>query len=649
MPKRASTPQNRRAKPGLLPPWRDHGSREIGAGPETPARRAVIRSIAVVALAASAAYLVWRALFTLGNDLWLAVPLWFLELDAAASLALFTFSLWDLDSAPVPPPVEHTKLRIAVVIPTFNEPREVLLPTVAAAVALAPAHETWVLDDGGREWVQDLAESLGAHYLARKERQHAKAGNINYALERLEADLVAFFDADHVATPDFLTHTLGYFADPKLAVVQTPQDFYNVDSFEHDRNRSWFWPKRRPIPFSEQRLFYRAIQPGKNRIGAAFWCGTNALVRVSALREVGGVACGTVTEDIHTTVRLHRLGWRTVYHNEVLAYGLAAKDAEQYHAQRFRWGTGAMQLMRTEHPLSDTGLTLGQRVAYAATLLGWFDAWRTLGYVLVPIAVVLSGANPIHAHLGVFLAAFGSTFLLQRAAIGFLSRGYAPQGMATLFEFVRMQSNIAATLTYLRQGERPFRVTNKHGALLRHRNKPPGLLVTLIGLSAVGLTWFALSLAGITGVSYQVRWVAYGAVFWLLFNAVMLVAAVSRIRSERFSTDRRSAVRLRVGAPVSIDGEAGDLLDVSIGGALVRSKRACGTGGMHELRIKLGGEKELELRCEERSRQPVGSGGALLGLRFIEGQDRELGHLAIVLAGGRPTPARPVVSEVPAA
>jgi len=83
---------------------------------------------------------------------------------------------------------------------------------------------------------------------------------------------------------------LGYFDDPKMAVVQTPQDFYSPDSFEHDRNRSWFWRDRRKVPFNEQRLFYCGIQPGKNRRGAAFWCGTNALVRMTALREVGGVA-----------------------------------------------------------------------------------------------------------------------------------------------------------------------------------------------------------------------------------------------------------------------------------------------------------------------------------------------------------------------
>ena len=443
--------------------------------PESARRRFVVRASAIVALTVSVAYLIWRVSFTLGT-LWLAIPLWLLEVHAVVGLGLFTFSLWDLDASQIPAPVTSTDRRISLLIPTYNEPSEVLLPTIAAAVALAPVHETWVLDDGERPWVRDLALTLGARYLARTNHRHAKAGNLNHVLGLIDADLVAILDADHVASPDFLTHTIGYFSDPSIAVVQTPQDFYNVSSFEHGANRSWFWRHRRGTAFNEQRLFYRAIQPGKNRWGAAFWCGTNAVVRASALRDVGGVATETVTEDIHTSIRLHRRGWHTVYHNEVLAHGLAARDAEQYQAQRLRWGTGAMQLLHAEHPITGPGLNLRQRAAYATTILGWFDAWRTLGYVLVPLAVLFSGASPIHARALTFVLAFGLTLLTQRLAIAMLSRGYAPAGLATLFEFVRLQTTMAATLSYLRPGERPFTVTAKRGADGRHRHQAPWLL-----------------------------------------------------------------------------------------------------------------------------------------------------------------------------
>ena len=609
--------------------------------PETRSRRRVVQGSALLALAVSAAYLAWRVGFTLGHDLWIAIPLWLLELHAVVGLALFSFSLWDLDSAVAPDPVVTSDLRVAVLITTVNEPSEVLLPTIAAAVALTPSHETWVLDDGERPWVRDLASSLGAHYLARTEHHHAKAGNLDNALARLTVDLVAVLDADHVVMPGFLTHTLGYFADPRLAVVQTPQEFYNVNSFEHDRNRSWFWRERRSVSFNEQRLFYRAIQPGKNRWGAAFWCGTNAVVRTAALREVGGVAYETVTEDIHTTIRMHRRGWRTVYHNEVLAHGLAARDAAQYQSQRLRWGTGAMQLLHTEHPLTGPGLTLRQRLAYAATILGWFDAWRSLGYVLIPLAVIFTGAMPIRTSLVPFVVFFGLAFGLQRLALALLSRGYAPLGMSALFEFVRLQTTMSATLSYLRPGERQFRVTTKAGAPVRHRNDAPWLLWFLLALSGASALWLISALTGLTDFRYPNYWTVYGAALWMVINSTLLAGAIRRIRSDRFATDRRTAVRLQLRGDVYLDDNVVELLDVSMGGALVRSELEPPRDGVHRLSLGFEGTEHVVLRAEERSRQVVGDRGALVSLQFCDDQERAIGQMAVKLFGGHSSSALP--------
>lgn len=599
-------------------------------------QRRLIHLMALVALAASLGYLSWRLAFTLGPDLWLAIPLWLLELHAVFSLGLFTFSLWELDSIPPPAPVSRTDLRVAVLIPTFNEDREVLLPTIAAAVSLQPAHQTVVLDDGERPWVRHLAAELGAEYLARPEHTHAKAGNLNYAIARIEADVVGVLDADHVATPDFLTHTLGYFAEPKIAVVQTPQDFYNVDSFEHARSRPWLWRRRRAGGFNEQRLFYRALEPGKNRWGAAFWCGTSALVRITALRDVGGVAYETLTEDIHTTVRMHRRGWRTAFHNEVLAYGLAARDAAQYQTQRNRWGVGAMQLLRLERPLTGRGLTMAQRVAYASTLLGWFDSWRTLGYVLLPLLVLTSGATPLVASVSTFAVVFGGVFVIQRVALSTLGRGYAPQGLATLFDFIRMQTNLQATLTLLRSRDKPFEVTAKGGYAARRRVTAPTLLWTLFALTVVTAIWFAASLAGLTPVTYDVVWVAYGAAGWAGVNAVFLVTAIHRIQSDRFAADRRRGVRLQIGAGrVRLDDADAELLDISVGGALVRcANPPVAVDGSFRLRFSVGNER-IMMSARERSRLPAGASGALIGVEFSAGQDRTAARFVVALFSRR--------------
>lgn len=550
--------------------------------PESAPRLIATRCLALLAIVATIGYLVWRALFTLNLQGWyLAVPLLILEIHAALGLGLFTFSLWDVDRRPShsePDP----RLSVAVLIPTFNEGPEILLPTIAAAVALEPAHQTWVLDDGDRPEVARMAEALGAQYLARPEHAHAKAGNLNHALGIVDADLLAVLDADHVARPDFLRSTLGYFNDPRVAVVQTPQDFYNVTSFEHGSGRSL------GEPFHEQSLFYRLLQPGKNRWNAAFWCGTGALVRGTALREVGGAATETITEDIHTTIRFHRRGWKTVYHNEVLAKGLAASDAAQYQLQRNRWGTGAMQVLRTENPLTVSGLSMTQRLAYAATLLGWFDAWRTLGLLLLPGLVLLTGEVPILADGRTFLLAFAATYGLQQLAMYRLGRGAYRPILSIIFDLVRMTPNLAATLTLVLPKTPRFAVTPKgRVAADRGRAAPPKPLVAVLGFSIVAGAVYLLSLFGIAPIAYRYAWGTAGAFGWLIVNGLLLLIAIRRVRSLRFAAERRSGVRFAVDAPGWVDAAPVTVQDVSVGGALLATSRPLVEREVHLLTFEL--------------------------------------------------------------
>ena len=623
--------------------------------PESRSTKWRIRAIAVAALAMSAVYLTWRAAFTLNLDAWwLSVPQLLLEVHAAVGLALFTFSLWDVDSVTPPPPCRTAPGRIAVLIPTYNESIDVLLPTVAAAAALEPAHETWVLDDGNRPSVRRLADQLGVRYLARTDRSGAKAGNVNHALTVIDADFVAILDADHVAGRNFLLHTLGYFADPEVAFVQTPQDFYNVDSFEHEtRRRSWWrGDSAAQHVFSEQALFYRVLQPGKNRWRAAFWCGTGAVVRMTALRQVGGVATETVTEDIHTTIRMHKLGWRSVYHNEVLSRGLAAADAGQYQIQRLRWGKGAMQVLASrDNPFFTPGLRPTQRLAYASTLLGWFDAWRSLGYLLLPPAVLLSGASPILADHLTFIGLFAATFLLQRAALARLARGRAPHMLSTVFEFVRMSANIAATLTLLGRRAGGFVVTPKGRMGDDRRRQPvPVLLLATTALAVLSSLWFGATLLGLTPLHYGVRWVAYGASVWLVVNGVLVAMAMARIRSERFAGERRASVRFGLAAAGALEGRPCHVRDLSLTGARVVfpgqvMDPAALQSETRTLAVDLGRPVALEVAV--RSCRP-GPDGMVVGLEFCPGQDAERAGLALALFHSETDPDRVPATDVPA-
>ncbi|GIG28548.1 glycosyltransferase [Cellulomonas marina] len=570
-PGRAATPA--RMAEGVLQLQRP--AADAWPAPEPLARRSYVRGAALLGVVASVGYLLWRVTSTLdGATLWLGVPLLLLEVHAFLSLLLFAHDLWDVDRRPDPAdiaPEQHrdpAELRVALLVPTYDEPRSILLPTIAAAVAARHPHETWVLDDGDRPWLRELAAGLGARYRSRSHGAHAKAGNINEALDEVQGDLVAIIDADHVVTAGFLEALLPYFADARTALVQSPQEFYNDSSFEHVRRPDGRF-------FADQEMFYRAILAGRNRWGAAFWCGTGAMVRVEALREVGGVATDSVTEDIQTTLRLHRKGWRSVHHNEVVARGLAADGPEAFFVQRRRWGAGAMQVLRRDNPLLGPGLSLHQRLSYLSTLLGWFDSWRTVGLVLLPILTVLSGGVPIAAAWAPFLVAFVVSFALQRLALSALSRGRAPLLHATFFEFVRLPATLAATAAIFTSGPRSFAVTPKAARAERARAQTPVVLTALITASVAAVFWYVAQLAGLLPVHREITWVDHAAVAWVALNAAFLVAARRRITRLDFAGNRRSAWRfptgeLRVPATTAGGELRVDLLDLSITGARIR-------------------------------------------------------------------------------
>lgn len=642
----------------------------LAAGPGRPspgaARPRLARALAALAVGGTVGYLTWRVAATLVlATWWVTVPLIALEVYALATFVLFAFTAWDTGAVTPAEPTTRAPGRVAVLIPTYNEPVEILLPTVAAALAMSVEHETYVLDDGDRGWVRAVASELGAAYRTRTDRAHAKAGNINAALREIDADFVAILDADHVPTPQFLAHTLGYFDDPRVALVQTPQDFYNLDSFEHlpASRLAQLWGRLvgrgrgASRVFCEQALFYRVLQPGRNRWNAAFWCGTNAVLRTSALAEVGGLATESVTEDIHTTIRLHRRGWRTVYHDEVLARGLAAADAGQYLSQRVRWGTGAMQVLRQENPLAGRGLTVPQRLSYAATLLGWFDAWRTLGYLLLPVLVLLTGASPISAPASTFAAVFVPTLLVQQAALAALGRGHGSLPRALLFEFIRLPASLLATLTVLTARETPFRVTAKgRQGDVRQRVRVPALHLALVALCVTALVVFALSRYGIGPLHYGSPWAASAAAGWLLLDLAVLVLAMDRITSPTYASERRAAVRFPVRATtvvqaaVRVDGAPARLVDISLTGARVELGAGRPTPTAARLELRLGGQPLVvdTLVCG-----PTGPGSGPCALEFLPGQLHAQAVLALALFHPTALPARPAVPtpahRVPAA
>jgi cellulose synthase (UDP-forming) len=349
----------------------------------------------------------WEGLTSAGHfhqwDSILVLLLLAAEFFAFSTLILGYFqTLRPLKRPPVPLAGDPSSWpRVDVLVPTYNEPLHVVQATVIAAKALHyPARKLRVLllDDGKRAEFREFAAKAGVEYIARDSNVHAKAGNINHALKELNGEFVAIFDSDHVPVPSFLQTTLGWFLrDARLGFVQTPHYFYSPDPFE--RNLGQF----RRVP-NEGELFHRLVQDGNDLWNASFFCGSCAVLRRSALDEIGGIAVETVTEDAHTALRMQRLGWNTAYINIPQAAGLATESLAAHIGQRIRWARGMTQIFRIENPLFASGLSLSQRLCYLNATSHFLFAIPRLIFLTVPLVYLLFGKVNIYGYTWAILA-----------------------------------------------------------------------------------------------------------------------------------------------------------------------------------------------------------------------------------------------------
>ena len=412
----------------------------------------LLRTLALAALVWGLGYLTWRVGWSGEGANPVAFALLLVtEVYGLWALAVLTWFSWS--RRPSPRPAATPGRKVDVYVCTYDEPAEVIMATLAGCRALTYPHTTYLLDDGRREEMRELAQLAGAGYLTRPDNSHAKAGNINAALPRTEGDLVLVLDADHVPMPDALDALVGYFDDERMAIVQTPHDFFNHDSAQHyDTGRH------------EQSLFYRVICPGKDRHGAAYWCGSGALINRHALLEIGGVATETIAEDFHTTIRLQRHGWRSRYHDEILIQGLAPHDLDSYLLQRDRWARGNLAVFTLpESPLRARELSPLQRLSYFASLFAYLAPPMRLLLLLTLGLVLWTGALPMKISVVALAALWVPYIVLNLGAGSALARGYMRIPETAHYELLTMEIYTRALRCVFRPGKTAFKVTPKQG------------------------------------------------------------------------------------------------------------------------------------------------------------------------------------------
>jgi cellulose synthase (UDP-forming) len=268
---------------------------------------------------------------------------------------------------------------VDVFVPTAGEDLDLLENTMWHLTLLDWPGElrVFVLDDSGRAAVRRLAGKYGLYYLARPGSEYKKAGNLRYASERTNGDIIAIFDADFVPRRDFLLELVPYMDDPAVGIVQSPQFF--------DTTREMNWVQR--CAGSTQELFYRFIQPSRDALGAAVCVGTSALYRRAALDAIGGFPLIGQSEDIYTGLYMSDAGYSIRYVPIVLSKGLTPDNLDNFIAQQYRWCEGSMTMMATRRFHTSPYLPLRARLCFWSGFLYYVST--ALSALIIPLPTIV--------------------------------------------------------------------------------------------------------------------------------------------------------------------------------------------------------------------------------------------------------------------
>lgn len=480
-------------------------------------------------------YVLWRSIYTIPEPDTFLTTLWvdaFFAMELSSQLGALLISFFMSRTLNRSKEAESHQLSFSsnapvdVFIATYNESQEILERTIIGAKAIQhPDLRVWLLDDGARAEMSQLASELEIEYAFRVKGKHAKAGNVNNGLRLALAtdrppEFVLLLDADFVPRPGILQRTLGFFEDPQIGIVQTPQHFFNHDPIQVNLGSTLTWP-------DEQRFFFNYLLACKDAWGAAFCCGTSAVFRVSALQTCGGMATETVTEDMLTTFRLQEYGYRTIFLNEHLSSGLAPEGLTEFVTQRSRWCLGAIQQVYTRWSFAGPArISLINRLSAFDGVLYWSSSFPfRLMVLMAPLIYWMTGTSVINARIDElvyyqwpFTVAICSMMftLSERRVVPILSD--ISQMIST---FVILRTVIT---TLIKPWGHPFKVTPK-GKSTEHTVVHWQLVWPFMLLAAgivCGLAANASAYSPLNGApGYTIN------VIWSLVNVVLLLATVA--------------------------------------------------------------------------------------------------------------------------
>ncbi|MEA3191545.1 MAG: hypothetical protein QOD77_2127 [Thermoplasmata archaeon] len=431
--------------------------------------------------------------------------------------------------------------KVCIQVPTYNEPADLVKETLRCLMALDYPHDRFVImvgDDSTRperaEPIRKFCEEHGLHYTHRTDRTGYKAGMLNRLLREMPADcnLIAVVDADYQVEPNFLRETVGYFIDPELGWLQTPQDYRN-------RHQSFLTEQY----YLADAYFYRTVLPSRNEENSIIFCGTMGMLRARAVVEAGGWGEKYITEDAELSVRLLNRGWRSLYVNKTYGRGLIPSDFEAYKRQHYRWAFGGGKIMRGHGLRLLFGrFTFRQRLDYLVGAVNWFEGAFVLAIALFVLGMgvgdVMGDAVVTHHSQEIMLIGLVPIFLLLDGLtrVHFVLRRSIQLGFGGTVRILGMWSsvkfsNTRAALKALLGFSIPFVRTRRQAAQRTSRRVALAQAFRITPFESFMAGLFAATTIGVVArvfsadASGELLAARASMAFWLLYYCVLFAAA----------------------------------------------------------------------------------------------------------------------------
>jgi len=491
--------------------------------------------VKLILLVLAARYFTWRTIATLNfshpASTIFSLTLYVVEAISFFSCCLYTLqTIWSTSNQRSMEADQYSQAVLSgkylpsvdVLVPTYNEPDYIVRRTVIGCQAMEYSNKTiYILDDTRRPSIKALAQELGCEYITRSDNTHAKAGNLNNALKHITGELVVPIDADFVPFKNFLTRTVGFFQNPEVSLVQTPQYFYNPDYHTRNLGLENFLP-------NDLEHFYGLLQSNRDAGNSVICCGSSYVVRRSCLNAVGGYYTRCCVEDFQTSLRMLTQGFRLLYLNEVLSTGESTRTYTDFIDQRLRWLQGNFQVYFCGNDIPIwTKLNWIQKSYTISQFIYCLQSVLRAVFLLAPLCSAYLGISPFIATLPEVFYYFLPFWLLHIAVYGWATNYRVSYFWNEVYETIFCFPALKRLWLIVRK---PFakasRATRK-GIKADRKNYNFNHTLPLIILLALSGLIIGLYLVGVKlGVWLTLDESSAVLIFWLLYNALLAGIAI---------------------------------------------------------------------------------------------------------------------------